>query len=41
MSARWYFANGQWGSTWSPLLSASFSGFGGQYRLIYQWQLYS
>ena len=41
LSARWNFATGQWGSTWSPLLNVVFTGFGGQYRVTYQWQLYA
>lgn len=41
MSARWYYPNGSWGSTVSPVLSKRFKGFGGLYTLYYQWQLYA
>ena len=41
LDARWNFPNGTWGSTFSPLRSATHTGFGGQYRLNYQWQLFS
>lgn len=40
-SARWYYPNGTWGSPWSPVFSAHYYGFGGHYRLDYQWQLFS
>lgn len=41
MSARWHFPNGTWGNTWGPLQTVTYTGFGGQYALTYQWQLYS
>jgi hypothetical protein len=41
MNARWNFPNGSWGNTFSPLMSVTYTGHGGQYRLNYQWQLYA
>lgn len=41
LGARWNFPNGSWGNTFSPLMSVTYTGHGGQYRLNYQWQLYS
>lgn len=41
MSARWNFPNGTWGNTWGPLQTVTYTGFGGQYALTYQWQLFS
>lgn len=41
LSARWYYPNGTWGSTWSPLLRKRFRGHGGTYDLYYRWQLYA
>ncbi|PZX14338.1 hypothetical protein LX81_02921 [Palleronia aestuarii] len=40
LSARWYHLDGQWGATWSPVLTKRFRGFGGTYDLDYRWQLY-
>ncbi|MBE9113348.1 hypothetical protein IQ273_28630 [Nodosilinea sp. LEGE 07298] len=39
--ARWNYPNGQWGNPWSPIRTVRFSGFGGRYRLDYQWHLYA
>ncbi len=39
--ARWNYANGTWGNPWSPLRTVRFHGFGGRYRLDYQWRIYA
>jgi hypothetical protein len=40
-TARWNYANGTWGNPWSPLRTVRFHGFGGRYRLDYQWRIYA
>lgn len=40
MSARWYYPNGKYGSTLHPVQSFRFTGHGGQYDLMYQWELF-
>lgn len=39
--ARWHYPNGQWGNPWSSIRTVRFSGFGGRYRLDYQWHIYA
>lgn len=39
--ARWNYSNGAWGNPWSPVRTVRFSGFGGRYRLDYQWHIYA
>ncbi len=39
--ARWHYSNGSWGNPWSPVRTVRFSGFGGRYRLDYQWHIYA
>ncbi len=38
-SARWRYSNGVWGSKTSPVGTVRYYGFGGRYRLDYQWRL--
>ena len=40
-NARWNYANGNWGSAWSSIRTVRFHGFGGRYRLDYQWRIYA
>lgn len=37
--ARWNYPNGTWGNPWSPINTVRFHGFGGRYRLDYQWHI--